>query len=546
MSAPEEIPDFTKWTPAGQERALDELNRSNLNSWTPFYCPRKGCDGNHHLTVDKGEVACESFPESARPPRLHDWAKSALGVWTCQYVHEVTHERCGATGTPDDKWLFRHARADQHPPSDKDWLIWLLLAGRGAGKTRAGSEWVHRLALKYPGCHIALISPTRTDVRDTQVEGESGILATARPGMVPDWEPSKMRLTWPNGSMATGYSGEEPDRLRGKQHHFGWIDEPAHIDLIDDVWSNFMFGLRLGKKSGVDPKVCLTTSPLPVQWLKDIIAEPDTRVSRASTYANLANLPEIVRTKILKKWEGTRLGLQEIEGLLLDDVEGALWTTDMLEASRHRIDRDVAAVAKKALAMTMDRINVAVDPAGTSGKRSDETGITVQGIRDDEPYVFEDYSGKYSPDEWAAKAIYAYDYWDADAIVVEITYGREMVMQVLKGYCDRMGRAMPRIIPVDSRRGKMIRAEPIVAMWERAQAHIVGELPILETQLTSWVPGKASPDRLDAMVHGITDLARVSAPGSIASPYDLLRKRRETAGANGFGMSHISYGRTSA
>ncbi|HQW88948.1 MAG TPA: terminase family protein [Nitrospira sp.] len=544
MSAPEEIPDFTKWTPAGQERALSELNRSNLNSWTPFYCPRPSCDGNHHITVHAPHSpVCQSFPGSARPPRLHDWALNGK-VWRCQHVEDGTE--CGAVGSPDDTWTFRHARADQHPPKGLDWLIWLLLAGRGAGKTRAGSEWVHRLVLKYPGIHVALISPIRSDVRDTQVEGESGLLATARPGMVPEWEPSKMRLTWPNGSMATGYSGEEPDRLRGKQHHFGWIDEPAHIDLIDDVWSNFMFGLRLGKKSGIDPKVCLTTSPLPVQWLKDVIAEPDTRVSRASTYLNLANLPEHYRTKILKKWEGTRTGLQEIEGLLLDDVEGALWTTEMLNDSRHRIGADLAAFAKKALAQTMDRINVAVDPAGTSGKRSDETGITVQGIRDDEPYVFEDYSGKYSPDEWAAKAIYAYDYWDADAIVVEITYGREMVIQVLKGYCDRMGRAMPRIITVDSRRGKMIRAEPIVAMWERAQAHIVGELPVLETQLTSWVPGKASPDRLDAMVHGITDLARVSAPGSIASPYDLLRKRRETVGANGFGLSHVSYGRTSA
>jgi phage terminase large subunit-like protein len=540
----EELPDFTRWTPAGQERALDELNRSNLDSWKPFYCPTKQCDGNHHLTVDEGhEPVCETY-EGTRPPRLHDWAQNALGVWTCQYVDAVTHERCGATGTPLDQWLFRHARADQHPPSDKDWLIWLLLAGRGAGKTRAGSEWVHRLAAKYPGCHIALISPTRQDVRDTQVEGESGILATARPGMVPEWEPSKMRLTWPNGSTATGYSGEEPDRLRGKQHHFGWVDEPAHIDLIEDVWANFMFGLRLGKKSGIEPKVCLTTSPLPVQWLKDIMAEADTRISRASTYANLANLPEIVRTKILKKWEGTRLGLQEIEGLLLDDVEGALWTTELLEQSRHKIDGGaLERIARKALALQMDRINVSIDPAGTSGKRSDETGITVQGILGDEPYVFADESGKYTPEQWAAKAIAAYDYWDADAIVVEITYGREMVMAVLKGYCDRMGRAMPRIITVDSRRGKMIRAEPIVAMWERKQAHIVGELPILETQLTSWVPGKASPDRLDAMVHGITDLARVSSPGSISSPYDLLR-RAERATPSGFGLTGVNHGRT--
>ena len=173
------LPDFTRWTPAGQERALEELNRSNLDSWKPFYCPRSGCDGNHHLST--ADPVCEEYPD--RPPRLHDWAQTALGVWACQY------EGCDATGQPDDKWVFRHARADQHPPSDKDWLIWLLLAGRGAGKTRAGSEWVHRLAAKYPGCHIALISPTRTDVRDTQVEGES----ESSPPPAPGWPPSGSR-----------------------------------------------------------------------------------------------------------------------------------------------------------------------------------------------------------------------------------------------------------------------------------------------------------------------------------------------------------------
>lgn len=533
------LPDFTRWTPAGQERALDELNRNNLETWKPFYCPRPSCDGNHHITVHApGTNVCVDG-------RVHDWVQTESGQWFCQRAKDKDGKACDpchVTGTPDgDGWIFRHGRSDQHPPPGLDWLIWLLLAGRGAGKTRAGSEWVHRLAGKFPGCRIALISPTAADVRDTMIEGESGLLATARPGMVPEWEPSKKRLTYPNGSIAFGFSGEEPDRLRGKQHHFGWLDEPAHMELIDDVWSNFMFGLRLGKSSGVDPKVCLTTSPLPVQWLKDLLKEDGVVVSRASTYANLANLPEHYRTKILKKWEGTRTGMQEIEGLLLDDVEGALWNTGMLEDSRVKVEDALA------FSRILSRINVAVDPAGTNNARSDETGITVQGITDDEPHILGDYSGKYSPDQWAAKVLHAYDVWKADYIVVETTYGKDLVRAVIPAYCKRIGRECPRIVEVDSRRGKLIRAEPMVALFERKQAHIVNTLPELETQLCSWVPGTKSPDRLDAMVHGMTDLVGVGGTAEIASPYDLLRRQSSLIPAHlrGHGLAgHL--GRTSA
>jgi phage terminase large subunit-like protein len=523
------LPDFTKWTPAGQERALEELNRSNLDSWKPFYCPRPQCDGNHHVIVhDPAPPVCAVF-DDGRPPLLHDWVEA--GAWTCQ--------RCHAQGTAEDSWLFRHARADQHPPKGMHWLVWLLLAGRGAGKTRAGSEWVHRLAAKYPKCRIALVSPIAADVRDTQIEGESGLLATARPGEVPEFEPSKKKLTWPNGSTAYGYSSEEPDRLRGKQHHFGWLDEPAHYDNVEDVWSNFVFGLRLGKKDNIDPKICLTTSPLPIDWLKERMAAPGTVVSRASTYANLANLPEHYKSEILAPYEGTRTGRQEILGHILDDVEGALWNHDLLEASRLVSGNPLLDYAPR-----MDRILVGVDPAGTSTARSDETGILVAGAQDDEQYVLGDYSGKFTPDGWAAEVCRVHDLWKADGVVVEITYGREMVIAVLKGYCDRVGRAMPRIIEVDSRRGKAIRAEPILALWERKQAHIVGILEKLENQLTTWIPGKASPDRLDAMVHVLTELARVSAPASIASPYDLLRRRKTPT--SGFGLTGVAYGRTSA
>lgn len=494
-----------EWGPNAQERALEELRRSNLGKWRPFYCPVSECDGNHHITADGSQVCDDGYP--------HRWFLTEDQRWIC--INEQRDEggallfRCGVSGTPRDAWVFPHGRADQHPPPGDDWLIWLLLAGRGAGKTRSGSEWTHRLAKKYPEARMALISPTAPDVRDTMVEGESGILATAPPGMVPEWEPSKKKLTWPNGFTAYGYSGEEPDRLRGKQHHFGWIDEPAHIPLITEVWYNFLLGLRLG----VSPRVCLTTSPLPTKWLKDTIKDPRTVMRRATTYANLRNLPLHYQQTVLSSFEGTRLAKQEILGLLLEDVEGALWTNALID--KHRIaPKDLPA---------LDRVVIACDPAGTARSGSDETGIGAVGQAGDETYVLADYSGRYSPNDWAEKLLWAYDLHEADAIVVEVTYGRDMVVQNLTSACERKGRPLPRIITIDSRRGKVLRAEPVVALYERGQVHHVGVLEELETQQTSWVPGSRSPDRIDMLVHGVTEVSRGRSAGTITSPYALLR-----------------------
>ena len=482
--------DWQSWSPASQEKLLDTLRDVEQDTWRPFYCPRQGCDGNHHITAPPCEAA-----------RLHDW-EDVDGRWVCR--------ACAVEGEAEDLWLFRHARADQHPPPGIDWLAWLLLAGRGAGKTRAGSEWTHRLARKEPGVRIALISPTGPDLRDTIVEGESGILATSRPGEVPIWEPSKKKLTWPNGSTAYGYSGEEPDRLRGKQHHYGWVDEPAHMPAIEDVWYNFLFGLRLGKH----PKACLTTSPLPSKWLRELMEEQTTVVSRASTYSNLHNLPPHHAKVILKRYENTRLGRQEIMGEILEDVDGALWGNDLIENQR---------VAE---APDLDRIVVGVDPAGTKTRRSDETGIVVVGVKGEHFYVLADYSGKYSPAEWAEKVLWAHDLWKADAVVVEKTYGKDMVSMTIDSVMEKTKRNA-RIISVDSRRGKELRAEPVVAFYEKARVHHVGVLDTLEDQQTSWIPGKgSSPDRVDALVHAITELAQVAAPAEIAPPFRLLRRRR--------------------
>lgn len=442
------------WNEATAEAALN-MRGDPREEWRPFYCTKRGCDG-----------------------------------------------------LPHDVWGFAHARQDQHPPKGR-WLTWAQIAGRGAGKTRSGTEWIGRVAKKNPGYRIALIAPTTGDIRDTLIEGESGILAKSAPGFVPDWEPSKKRLTWPNGSQAFGYSGEEPDRLRGRQHHVGWVDEPAHMPLIDDVWSNFLFGLRLG----VDPRITVTTTPLSIPWLKKLLADEGTVTTRASTYSNLANLPPHFAKIILERYEGTRLGRQEIYGELLGDVEGALWQSHLIEDSRLEVDR---------APREYDRVVVALDPAGTSVRRSDETGIVVVGMVGGEFYIIADLSGKYSPKGWADRAVSAVERYSADAIVVEVTYGREMVTSTIENATEALD-IKPRIVPVDSRRGKVIRADPIVALYERKLVHHVGQLEQLEDQLTGWVPGQSSPDRLDALVHGITDLAKITRPADIGHPYHLLR-----------------------
>lgn len=331
----------------------------------------------------------------------------------------------------------------------------------------------------------------------------SGVLATAAPGQRPEWEPSKKKLTWPNGAIGHAFSGEEPDRLRGPQHSAAWVDEPAHIPLIEDVWSNLLFGLRVGQH----PHICATTTPLPTKWMKAIVADPTTRLVRASTYANIDNLPPHFAKIILERYENTRLGRQEIHGEILADVEGALWQYEMFDGDQ-RID-----IAP----FDLDRVVVGVDPAGTARSKSDETGIVVVGFKDERFYVLADLSGKYSPKGWADQAKRAYDQYSADCVVVETNYGGDMVRATLENADVTM-----RIEEVTSRRGKVIRADPIVALYERGKVfHLSHGLGELEDQLVSWVPGSSSPDRLDALVHAMHSVAKIVEPASVASPTEL-------------------------
>lgn len=477
---------WRRWTPAAQEKAAEALRQRAAQDWRPFYCPDPTCDGNHHM------LASVEFCPSARP---HQWEESK-GVWRCAF------EGCGAIGVPKDAWLWRHARPDQKPPSG-DWLTWLVRGGRGAGKTRTGGEWTQRITKVAP--RIAIIAPTGPDARDILVEGESGILATAKPEERPVWEPSKRKLTWPNGAVAHTFSGEEPDRLRGPQHHAAWVDEPAHIPLIEEVWSNLLFGLRLGKQ----PRICATTTPVPSKWMKDLIAEEDTISVVASTYANIANLAPNFAKTILRRYEGTRKGRQEIYGEVLADVEGALWSYEIIDDNRILEEADAPD--------SYDMIVVGIDPAGSIKRKSDETGIIVVASKGDEFYVLDDGSGKYSPNGWADRAVGLMEVYAADRLVPERNYGGDMVRSTLEAASKDA-----RIVEVTSRRGKVIRADPIVALYEKGRVHHVGtKLADLEDQLLGWVPGTDSPDRLDALVHAITDLAKIVAPTEVADPRTL-------------------------
>lgn len=409
-------------------------------------------------------------------------------------------------GKPHDNYPYPHARGDQWPPPGTDWRRWFLSGGRGSGKTRTGSEYTLRMADRVS--RIALIAPTGADVRDTMVEGESGLMFVAGlSGKKLEYEPSKRRITFPNGCIATTFSGEIPARLRGPQFGFAWLDEPAHMPLIEEVWSNLSLGLRLGKR----PHVALTSTPLPTKWVKKIQAHRLTRTVRVSTFDNAANLAESYLDDIREEYEGTRLGLQELYGRVLEDVLGALWQKELLVREEKPED--------------FDRIVVAVDPAGTANRRSDETGIVVVGKRGQLAWVLHDSSAKYSPQGWANEVMRLYRLYEADALVVEKNFGGDMVKEVIVRNL-RQNEEQPRIIVRTATRSKQLRAEPVVSLYEQKKvfhAH-TADLADLEDEMLTWVPGQGdSPNRIDALVWGLTELMKGDGKGKIASARGLGR-----------------------
>ena len=375
-------------------------------------------------------------------------------------------------------------RPEQNPP-DGDWSVWAYIAGRGAGKTRSGSEWVHNQVLNGSK-RIALVAPTSADCRDVIVEGESGILATAQPSRQPLYEPSKRRLSWRNGAIATLYSAEEPDRLRGVQHDAAWADELAAWKN-PQTWDMLLLGLRLG----VDPRAVVTTTPRPTKLVKSILDSPTTVITRGTTYDNRDNLSERFINQIINQYEGTRIGRQEIMGELVEDVEGALWTMPMIDDQRVKSSPQ------------LDRVIVAVDPAVTSNASSDETGIVVGGIGiDGRGYVLADRSCRLSPDGWAKRVAETYHEFEADRVIVEANQGGETLSFVL-GTVDN---TVP-VKRITASRGKKLRAEPVAALYEQGKISHIGMLPELEDQMRSFTGmDGGEDDRVDALVHCLTEV----------------------------------------
>jgi len=440
---------------------------------------------------------------------VEDLVHGRRRAWYCAYPGR------DCDGKAHKGYPYPHARGDQWPPPGSDWFTWFLSGGRGSGKTRTGAEYARRMSERVG--RMALIAPTGADVRDTMIEGESGLIyvcSVAGEGV--KWEPSKRRITFANGCIATTFSAEEPDRLRGPNHGFAWLDEPAHYPNVEEVWSNLMFGLRIGAR----PHVVLTSTPLPTKWVRDIQSREKTRVVRVSTYANLDNLAPNFREEVVAQFEGTRKGRQELYGELLLDVEGALWQEEYLQRSGKEPPE-------------MDRIVVAIDPAGSQNKRSDETGIVAAGRQGRFGHVLRDASGKYSPQGWARMALSIYRDLDADAIVAEKNFGGDMVRKVIETEAEAMG-LNPRIIVKQAMRSKQLRAEPIVGLYEQSRVFHWNNLVELETEMLTWIPGTGpSPNRVDALVWALDELISSTSIGRIRSARGgTIRRRDDDEGWN--------------
>lgn len=388
-------------------------------------------------------------------------------------------------------WAFA-GRPEQQPPSG-DWRTWLLMGGRGSGKTRAGAEWVQALATgprARPGLRIALVAETLGDAREVMIDGVSGICRIAWPQHRPDFEVTRRRLVWPNGTVAQIFSSEDPESLRGPQFDFAWADELGKWRYPEETWDMLQFGLRLGD----DPRALVTTTPRPLPLIKRLLAEPSTVMRRIATATNAANLAPGFLEAMATRYGGTRLGRQELDGDLIEDRDDALWSRAGIEALRLR---DCG---------PLSRIVIGVDPPATAGVQSC-CGIVVAGLdRQGRAVVLADASvDGASPAAWAMAVVRAFRRFDADRVVAEINQGGDMVAAVLKG----IDAGLP-VTTVRATRGKWLRAEPVAALYEQGRVVHAGAFPALEDQMCDFGPdglsSGRSPDRLDALVWALTAL----------------------------------------
>ena len=393
------------------------------------------------------------------------------------------------------EWIMV-ARPDQLPPA-RDWQSWLVLGGRGAGKTRTGAEWVKGMALGRPpfagreARRIALVGETQAQVRDVMIEGVSGLLAIHLPSERPVWSPSRRRLEWSSGAVAQVFTAEDPEGLRGPQFDAAWCDELAKWPNLQETWDMLQLGLRLGRR----PRQVVTTTPRPLPLVRRLLSDPLVAVSRATTRDNRCNLAASFLSAVERAYAGTRLGRQELDGELVEERPDALWTRALIEASR------------EPAAPPLARIVVAVDPPASSSQRADRCGLVAAGVdADGIGHVLADatLSGA-RPQEWAQAAVALYRRLEADALVVEVNQGGEMAQAVI-GEVDA---AVP-VTPVRASRGKYLRAEPVAALYEQGRVRHAGAFPALEDEMCDFGPAGLgtgrSPDRLDALVWALAHL----------------------------------------
>jgi len=393
-------------------------------------------------------------------------------------------------------WKYLARPEQLEPPGD--WDTWLILAGRGFGKTRTGAETIQEWVQKGIASRIALVARTAADARDVMVEGESGILAVSRAhGFPARYEPSKRRLTWPNGAVATTFSADVPDLLRGPQHDAAWCDELPAWDDPQATWDQLQFGLRLGRH----PRAVVTTTPRPIPIIRAFLKDPRVVVTRGSTYDNAANLAPSFLNAIKRAYEGTRLGRQEIGAEVLEDNPNALWKQDVIDRWRVTAHPELL------------RIVVAVDPAVSTKPDSDLTGIVVGGVArcrvlpacngEMHAFVLDDLSNIYKPEAWASQVVGAYRSRRADRVVAEVNNGGDLVEANVRAADKEVSYKS-----VHASRGKAIRAEPVSALYEQGKVHHVGHFPKLEDEMVQWNPldGLKSPDRMDANVWLLTEL----------------------------------------
>lgn len=415
-------------------------------------------------------------------------------------------------------WEY-HARPNQLLP-DGDWSYWLILAGRGFGKTRTGAEVVREWAKTNQ--YVNLIGATTDDARDIMIEGESGIMAVCPRSERPDYIKHARKLVWPSGCVSLIFTADEPERLRGKQHEKLWGDELGAW-RYPEAWDQAKFGLRLGSK----PQAVLTTTPRPTKIMRELVNDKHCHITRGSTYDNKANLAPTFFSEIITKYEGTRLGRQELLAELLEDTPGALWRRSQIDDFRIPWSGEGELNTDE-----IYRIVVAIDPAISTTENSNETGIIVAGIGENKQgkhmgYLLHDDSGIYTPDEWGRKAVALFHRFDADKIVAEKNQGGDMVAHVLKS----AGMQSRFISLVTATKGKQTRAEPVSALYEQGRIHHVGKFDTLEDQMVAFTSDfdtkkqGYSPDRVDALVWAFTDLF----PRIIKKPNLNPQKRKEKA-----------------